>query len=636
MLTHKAMQRISFPYSGNVFLDNGAVALYHYLQQATRLTEHENLKLLQSYGLRESEHFGLAAATSEAPEHLWVEHPQLFELLEELYYAMGREVYDTYTFKQQNEGGNLYFAPSGEVISKFPKMNTYGFTELLTNNAQGGTRREGNTRKFKEIEDTEPLLAVKLEEGFVANGVKRLQKIYFNEPYTKITRLERPTAAHFAPGTNRCYLTGEGVKKLVEAQNISPFLSSSMNMFNSALTTSDKKVSWKALYLSRFAAAACLYQYPNKLREALNVYFLHADSLEHLHTVVSDRLYRGIQNGFGVEQLREEKIEFQRNFRASEALGKPGDFVGVYETLFVVLYSLREQVLRAELPEAETTAAVAVEPAEEEWLDPTELLFPTALRGPMALYFMRAESFAATMRPKIFDKLFNFHYAIGLIGHLLLQQIPLRAALQGLKVLKPSQRNAANAFQQERQLRERVLGRMVQGQSILASIELLFYDCYGYLLDGANDPKNSLGWKHYPALLLLTESYEKLTNSHIMDQSVLQERAIKLGAQIGQGILNYQDKGSEKDKVSASQRQANAKQGRKYIVALRKARRYPDFLEQLNRVQMRYGLLVSRELLDSLTEAEFPWVKQFILLSALNQLNSELNPKKNETSQPVA
>ena len=629
------MQRITFTYSGNVFLDNGAVALYHYLQQASLLTQHQNLQSLQSFELQEEKHFGLKVATDKEPEHLWVEHSRLFELLEELYYAMGREVYDTYTYKQHQEGGNLYFAATGEVISKFPKMNTYGFTELLTNNAQGGTRREENTRKFKDIANKEPTLAALIEEGFVANRVKRLQKIYFSEPYTKITRLEPPTAAHFASGPNRCYLTGEGVKKLVEAQNISPFLSSSMTMFNSALSTSDKKVSWKALYLSRFAAAACLYQYPNKLREALNVYFLHADSLEHLHTVVADRLCRGVQNGYGVEQLREEKVEFQRNFRASEALGKPADFVGVYEMLFIVLYSLREQVLRAELPAMEDPSAAPQEPTELAWKDPTELLVPTPLRGPLALYFIRAESFAATMRPKIFDKLFNFHYAIGLIGHLLQQQIPVRAALQSLKVLKPSQRKAANAFQQERQLRERVLGRMLQGQSILADVESLFYDCYGYLLDGLNDPKNGLGGKHYQALLRLTDSYEQLTNPLLMEQPALQERAIKLGAQIGQGILNYQDRASDREKLSTSQRQANAKQGRKYIVALRKARRYPDFLEQLGRVQIRYGLLVSREFLDTLTETEFPWVKQFVLLSALNQLNGELNPKKSDNPQPT-
>ncbi len=624
------MQRITFAYSGNVFLDNGTVALYHYLRKVMQLTLNANLAPLQPYYLREGEHFGLVVATSEAPGHLWMEHPQLFGLLDELYYAMGREVYDTYTRKQQNEKGNLYFTPTGEVVDTFPKMNTYGFTELLTNNAQGGTRREENTRKFKDIEEKEPALAARLEEGFAARAVKRLQKIYFTEPYTKITRLEPPTAAHFTAGPNRCYLTGEGVKKLVDAQNISPFLSSSMTMFNSALSTNDKKVSWKALYLSRFAAAACLYQYPNKLREALNVYFLHADSLDHLHTVITDRLHRGIQNGYGLEQLRGEKEEFQRNFGASNALGKPGDFVGVYETLFIVLYSLREDVLRTNLPAtppADVPANVP-ETTEPDWEDPTEMLVPTPLRGPLSLYFIRAESFAATMRPKVFDKLFNFHFAIGLIGHLLQQQVPLRSALQSLKTLKPSQRRATNGFQQERQLRERVLGRMLQGQSILADVELLFYDCYGYLLDGLNDPASGPGPKHYQALMRLTDSYEKLTNPLVMEKSTLQESAVKLGAQIGQGILNYQDKPSDKEKLPASQRQANAKQGRKYIVALRKARRYPDFLEQLGRVQMRYGLLFKRELLDTLTETEFPWVKQFVLLSALNQLNGELNPKK--------
>lgn len=627
------MQRITFTYSGNVFLDNGAVALYHYLQQASTLTHSYDFQTLQPFGLREGQNFGLALATDTEPEHLWVAHSELFALLEEIYYAMGRVVYDTYTHKQWQEKGNLYFAPTGEVIDTFPKMNTYGFTELLTNNAQGGTRREGDTRKFKDIEEKEPALAARLEEGFAAKGVKRLQKIYFNSPYTKITRLEPPTAAHFATGPNRCYLTGEGVKKLVEAQNVSPFLSSSMTMFNSVLSTSDKKVSWKALYLSRFAAAACLYQYPNKLREALNVYFLHADSLNHLHTVLTDRIYLGVQNGYGLEQLREEKIEFQRNFRASEALGKPGDFVGVYETLFIVLYSLREQVLRTETPAAETSADSPPEPAELAWEDPTEV--PIPLRGPLALYFIRAESFAATMRPKIFDKLFNFHFAIGLIGHLLQQEIPLKAAIQSLKVIKPSRRDKPNGFQQERQLRERVLGRMLQGQSILADVELLFYDCYGYLLDGLNDPKQGPGARNYSALVRLTIAYEKLTNPLFMEHPALQERAIKLGAQIGQGILNYQDRPSDREKLTVSQRQANAKQGRKYIVALRKARRYPDFLEQLGRVQIRYGLLVSREFLDTLTEAEFPWVKQFVLLSALNQLNGELNPKKSDTPQPT-
>lgn len=617
------MPQIEFPYYGNVFLDNGTVALYRWLQKQP----------LSKYGLREGEHFGLNDATAAQPEQLWVRHEQVFDLLEEVYYAMGREVYDTYTDKQNGEPGNLYFKPDGEVIKKFPKMNTYGFTELLTNNAQGVTRIESNTEKFKDIETKNPALAQKLEHAFTEHGLKRLQKIYFNEQYTKITRLEKPTPAHFAVGPQRCYLTGEGVKKLVDAQNISPFLSSSMSMFNSGLSTSDKKISWKALYLSRFAAAACLYQYPNRLREALNVYFLHSNSLRNLSDQFQARLKRGLMAGREVELLRTGPIEFLQNFKVSEALGKPADFVGVYETLFVVLYSLRESVLRSTL----TTTADVVETVPDSEIDPDDphqAIVPEPFRGPLSLYFIRAESFAATMRPKAFDKLHNFKYAIGLLGYLTREIGSLRPAIQSLKILKPSLRNKENSFQQERQLRERVLGKMLQGQSILADIELLFYDCYGYLLDGLNDTNAGLAYKNYPALFKLTESYETLTNSIIMQQGVLQERAVKLGSQVGQGIINYNP--SELGVPPPPKEQlTNAKQGRKYIVALRKARRYPDFLEQLSRVQMRFGLRISREFLDVITEADFPWVKQFVLLSALNQLNGKLNPKKTDNAQPT-
>ena len=624
------MQQLEFPYYGNVFLDNGTVALY----QNLRAAENAATGQLRNYQLQEGAHFGLVDATAGRPEHLWIRHERLFELLEDLYYTMGQEVYDTYTDKQKDEGGNLYFTPDGESATRFPKMNTYGFTELLTNNAQGVTRRESNTRKFKDIESENPALAQQLDAAFTTLGIKRLQKIYFTEPYTKITRLEKPTAAHFAAGPQRCYLTGEQVKKLVDAQNVSPFLSSSMGMFNSLLSTSDKKISWKALYVSRFAAAACLYQYPNKLREALNVYFLHADSLRHLHEIFTERIRRGLMLGRETDILRTAPIEFLQNFKASEALGKPNDFVGVYETLFVVLYSLREQVLRVALPTVDEAVPVldktAIDPD-----DPMEAIVPVPLRGPLALYFIRAESFAATMRPKVFDKLFNFHYAIGLIGHLTQQLGPLKPAIQGLKIIKPSLRNKENSFRQERQLRERVLSKMLQGQSILADMDSLFYDCYGYLLDGLNDSGSGISFKQYQALFDLTISYETLTNSIIMEKTDLQKLAVRLGSQLGRGILEYNVKEPtitppDKDQI------ANAKQGRKYIVRLRKARRFSDFLEQLQSVQTRYYLFLKRDFLDNVSEIDFPWVKQFILLSAMNQLNRKLNPRKPETAQPAA
>jgi len=47
-------------------------------------------------------------------------------------------------------------------------------------------------------------------------------------------------------------LTGEAYKKLMDVQNTSPFLSGILN-FNSHFAASDKRISWKAMYVSRFS-----------------------------------------------------------------------------------------------------------------------------------------------------------------------------------------------------------------------------------------------------------------------------------------------------------------------------------------------------------------------------------------------
>jgi hypothetical protein len=161
---------------------------------------------------------------------------------------MGRAVYDTYTLKQEEEGGNLFFKLNDThdivAVQPFPKMNTYGFTALLTNNAQGTTIKEKNTRKFASIEKENPVLAASIRGEFEKKKIKLLSKIYFEEPYTKITRLEKPTKAHFEVGNQTCYLTGQKRKKLVDSQCTSPFLSSLAN-FNSFLSNTDKKVCWE-------------------------------------------------------------------------------------------------------------------------------------------------------------------------------------------------------------------------------------------------------------------------------------------------------------------------------------------------------------------------------------------------------
>ncbi len=94
----------------------------------------------------------------------------------------------------------------------------------------------------------------------------------------------------------------------------------------------------------------------------------------------------------------------------------------------------------------------------------------------------------------------------------------------------------------------------------------------------------------------------------------LQIRAINLGKSIGQGILN----------VDAADKKANAKAGRKYLISLHKSRTLIQFMDNLYRVVNRFGISTSNDILENISEENFQLIRQFVLISALNQINSVL------------
>lgn len=604
------MQKIIFTQTHNVFLDNGIVALYRYLlkTEEPHLLSPE-LEALKNYPLKKGTHFGLEVG------QLWVHHHDLFGLLEALYYGMGHEVYDTYTDKQMDEGGNLFFTvgKTGELTATpFPKMNTYGLTALLTNNAQGTTPKEEDTTKIEVIRKTNPTLATQIEGEFDNRKLKLLSKIYFNEPYTKLTRLETPQNTYFESGPNACYLTGESVKKLVDAQNISPFISG-IGAFSSHRSSSDKKVSWKAMYLSRFAAATCFYQYPSKLRDSLNVYLVYSDNLTNLNEILRDR--------FGpltrpADVLRQQ--EYIANFPQSDEnnpLGRSGDFIGRNENLFYLLFTLYTNILKEKPNQKQSNAFAGI-----------SSFFANAGIADKAIGIvsMRAESFAATMRPNQFENLHHVKFIFALMYELGQRGVSIPHVWQSLKIIKPSLQSNRDRYRMERQFREKFVGKVLNGQSILVDMESFFNDCYGYLLDVLNEPGKSIGFKRYNDLVNFTTQYELIVNQQIMQNEELQRRALNLGSQVGQGILNY----------NQNDRKTNARQGRKYIIALRKANQFAGFMDQLSRVQSRFTLNISRDLLEGINEENYNWIKQFVIISALNQINPELSPKsdKNQTA----
>ena len=106
-----------------------------------------------------------------------------------------------------------------------------------------------------------------------------------------------------------------------------------------------------------------------------------------------------------------------------------------------------------------------------------------------------------------------------------------------------------------------------------------------------------------------------------MEES-LQQRAIGLGKSIGYAIINYDNPKSDNEK------KANAKNGRKYLIGLHKARTIEQFRETLIRIQRKYQVSVANEILESLNEKNYIAIKQYAQIGALNSLNVVLSNQK--------
>lgn len=581
------MTRIEFKKTNHIFLDNGIIALHRYL--LPRQTEGVVTLDLQD-------------------DKLIIEGNDLPKILETVYYEMGKAVYDTATIEQLNNKGNIYFDRKTGEPHLFPKIKTYGFTELLTNNAQGVTSKEENTVKIEKLKKEDPLLAEKIAEEFKKQNIKLLSKIYFDEPYTKITRLIPFENAHIEKGNKYCYLTGEGFKKLVDAQNITPFFSG-LDNFNSNLSLTDKKVSWKVMYLSRFAAAQCLYAYTNRVFDSISVFFFGASSLKKLSDIYEKHIEKSIRYSQS-PILREawQLDKFVKNFGLYDI---KDSFCGKDEYQFMILYTIFRNIIQKTIDEEKFSEDDLFFAIEDSDFGSTETPYIVSLR---------ADAFASTMRPNNFETITHLKYLLSLFSYLESVKFDASAMatfLQSLKILKPSLKGKQDSFQQERTTRNRILQKILTMQPIIEDVEQIFYDSYIYLISNSQ-----VGFKNFKVLKNFVELYESKVNIKKMTKE-LQKKAIDLGYSIGSRMIEYE----------GNNRQSNARQSRKYIIDVRNSRTFADFLDALNRISSRFSIGFKHEFAEQVDEDNFRVFKSFLTLGMFNAINPILQPKKEEVTK---
>lgn len=618
------MNKIEFKQTSNIFINTGIVALYRYLKK---------------YESRFPEKYAIVQNELQKNK-LIVECDNLLPLLEDVYYFMGEELYDTATKKQLEEKDKYYFVKEPFDAVPFSKIKTLGFSSIVTGNPPVTKGKGGKKLKFDKLYEQDYVFAFKiaeflnkknkklkfysfidgkLEENEIISGKKRKEntggysEIFINAGYTTIPQLEF-NEEYFAKGNQICPLTNIGYKKLVENKSSSAFLSGLSN-FNSYLYSSDKKISWKAMYLMRFSPALVFYHY-KKGYDTLICDFFNSNNLHNINSLNNPELlkprieleqqkplpYNSNFNFFDFSYTKKDNEEYKVNLS--------DDAIYSSELSFLLLYTFYQRNFKIE---------ISKEKIEDTNISDPFTNYPLE-KVPISLIVFKADKFTSTTkRPNEYEEFNNIKFVFRLIYKLEHNEIEKNKVLiknvwRYLKIKTPSSENAKRRRQfdkakyEERKIRAKVFEHLLKSKSVISQIEKLFYDSYKYKMENFD-----VGYRNYKTLLNFLIIYEQSLKINVMDKE-LQQKAINLGKSIGQGILRF----NNEDKKT------NAKAGRKYLIGIHKSRTLLQFMDNLYRVANKYSVSISKEILENIDEDNFQLIRQFVLISALNQINSVL------------
>ncbi|MGB9498225.1 MAG: hypothetical protein ACKVE4_00425 [Dissulfuribacterales bacterium] len=611
------MKEITFEKTGNFLINSGIISLEHYL----RAKKPELMTLIEN-----TYEFELT------PASLTIKSDNLIKLLEETYYLMGKEIYDTSGQKARNNPDKYYFIKDPFQAIPFYKMKTYGVAALITNDPVATASPKGDKIKFDKLLKEDEEFAYKIadflkgknkqlkfyswidgslkENTKMGNGKREENRggeseIFLDSAYTKTSVLPAYNAAYFEKGGKTCSLTGKKFKKLVNIKNTSPFIAGIDNFESHCKPSS--QISWSALYLSRFAPKIGLYRYVQGL-DSLLAYFLDADNLLSLKKIIFEQnfsFFKSEQDLITKNYLSNFNVyNFYRSNTSDNTLSDTSDFTGQFETLFVIIYTLYKQFLKDNLAEKDNLSFI--QQFDDELLKTRLISF-------------NAEKYSGTMRSKSFEVFNEFKFIISMISKLEVSGVQFKHIFRDLRYLKSSLKNKENAYRCERQIRDQIFEKILHKKSILSLMQKFLYICFNALIT-----REPLKWKNYNNLFKLIKMYEpaiKHGGGEFMTDEV-QDLAIKLGSSISISIEGYEN--PEKNHKKAME---NAKKSRKYIIGLSKSRNLIQLLKSIGRIETKFGLAVNSDLLKTIKEDNWEYIKQFAVVSALSKLNMALNPK---------
>lgn len=495
--------------------------------------------------------------------------------LQKAYDRVLKDYYNTSSQSQIEKNEGFYYDTKTDRFVRFPKVKPMGIAGLVKISGQS-YKNKGDTKLGKSTGSPYP----KLEQKF-SNIQNRFEK------FLAETKL-KPGASLLLDGKNivtpsihieklsgklkgRCFLCGCESHSLSDiGGTVFPFITGSSGVLSFNTTgSSAEKVCWKCDFIAKFVPVTGFYSmyYDSKKNPRTHIYFPYSASLEKMNDV-----FRSL------DVTKIEDPNMMKNFDNTR-LG--GYFQKPYEQFFTFLYSLYRIVMTKQLPNSTD---------EYEYELDYEALFDVNLnRSPLDFYVVYTELLGEAQMGKMIWPFHESVYVFRLFDYLEQNNVNLKQVMT-LLVDHEQPKSESKTI-----LRNRVCENILKKQSIVALVEQHAFRI------------NKSETKKIRSLNDFVILYEKAIREGdtTMDQKII-DVAVSVGKTIGMSIA------------------PGGKKGRGDLFRLRKTRNPEDFLNEINRIQMKYGTKVSADLYNQgqKMEENFTEFKQFCMIAALNTYNA--------------
>jgi hypothetical protein len=481
--------------------------------------------------------------------------------------------YNTSTEKQKEENAGFYYDSEKDKFVRFPKVKSMGIAGLIFNKAPRKTKNEikyvtkeffdsGKKIKRKVLPDDYAHLQGRFDE-FLTNNKFKIGPSISSLLKDGRNAYQPKVDINVKPGKEKgnCFMCGEASHSLSEiGGTVYPMISGSSGALSFNSIASKPE---NVCWKCDFIGKFVPVNGFYSMNGGDNhIYLPYSTSLEKM-----DDVYESFQ------PIKIDDPKLLTNF--DNRLG--GYYPKQFEQFFAFLYTLYKIKLSKDTSKD-----------DESELDFDKLYGITLSNAPLEFFVVHTEAFGKTHMGKMIWPFQDSVYLFRLLGHIEKNKINMKEVMRLLIDFDQKQDNRTI-------VRNRICERILKKQSVVGLIEQHVFRI--------NKSKS----QYIKPLNDFVIIYEKILKDGgtTMEQATI-DTAVSLGKTIGRSIS------------------PSGRKGKGDLFKLRKARKPEDFLNEINRIQMKYDVLVTADLYNKGQEFEDNFIefKHFCMIAALNTFNA--------------